>query len=183
MPLHEEVVNLLNQHYDVLEIINLIKYDCDLDALIKLLHQYREHVFEPRQRIIILHHDTDYYQTVHGEVQGNSMFNLFTLFSSFDIACEKIVFVTNNYGIQTELDRLARDICNSSSPLVIYTALWYDFPRTTNLIESNTPEPSDIKHVYCCLNRAQRQHRVITLCYLQELGLIPHGMISYLFAR
>jgi hypothetical protein len=178
--LHKEVTDLITTRFDVVETINLINYDCEIDTLVSLLSQYQDYVFGPDQRIVILHHDTDYYQVDSHKVEGNTMFNLFTLFSNFNIACEKIVFVTNHYGIQDEIDRLSVTICNSAAPMVIYTSLWYDFP-TLKDITSPVVLANSINNAYCCLNGVQRQHRILALCYLKELGLIEHGMISHSF--
>lgn len=180
--LQKEITELLNHRYDVLEMINLVKYTHDLSALISLLYKYHDHEFEFNQRIIILHHDTDYYQSIGPNAEGNTIFNLFTLFSNFNIACEKIIFVTNHYGIQEEINRQAIAICNSVPPAVIYTSLWYDFPTDKSIASPVVPETS-ITSVYCCLNGLQRQHRVLTLCYLSELGILDRGIISHSFKQ
>jgi hypothetical protein len=180
--LQQEAFDLIANRYEILETIELDEYDCDIPKLVNLLNQYQDFVFGVNQRIVILHHDTDYYPSIDGPVVGNTLFNLFTLFGHFNIACEKIVFVTNHYGIQNEINHLAATICNSVAPTAIYTSLWYDFPSVAD-VPAQARMSDNITSVYCCLNGQQRQHRVLTLCYLQEYNLLKHGAVSYNFKK
>ena len=181
LPLQQEISELINNRYDVLETINLVEYDCDINQLVILLRQYQDFVFESNQRIVILHHDTDYYQN-SGVPEGNTMFNLFTLLSNFNIACEKILFVTNHYGIEIEIEYLVKHIFNSTTPQILYTSLWYDFPKLVDITETKTVT-NKINSIFCCLNGIERQHRVLTLCYLKAYDLLRHGVISYFFKK
>lgn len=178
MNIKNSVIDIIQSKYQIVNVIELLVYDYQLNELAQKLHQYQNHTFDINDRILVLHHDTDYYPSLPSV--GNTMFNFFKLASNFSLPLEKIIFVTNHYGIDVEIEKLSKSICNSPAPEVIQTSQWYDFPDQDSLRNQLTPTDS-FSHVYSCLNGRQRQHRVFMLCKLQELGILQQGIVSYNF--
>lgn len=180
--LHNDVVKIVCDKYCVLEFVNLVDYDFDPESLASLLAKYCSYSFAANQKIIVLHHDTDYYPST--DAVGNTIYNFFRLCANFDISLENIIFLTNHYGIDKEIKKVSMNICNSSGPSVIYTSLWYDFPTTAEAPDKNfLSEPEKICKLYSCLNGQQRMHRVLTLCMLEQAGLLDQGIVSYHFGQ
>jgi hypothetical protein len=175
--IQQKVIDLINEKYKILEILDLVYYDCRLADLNQTLQKYQNHVFSPDERIIILHHDTDYYPE-NGSV-GNNMYNMFKLISRNGIPVEFVLMFTNHYGIKQEIQKLCKEILNQNTPQIIYTSLWYDFPQ--NLDTPPSINYQNIEHLYACLNGVERAHRVLTLCYLNQNDLLSRGMVSYHF--
>lgn len=173
------VLDLIEQKYSIVEIIDLLDYDFELDALATTLHKFKNYKFENNQRIVVLHHDTDYYPS--GESVGNTVYNFFRLCSNFEIPLDKILILTNHYGIEKEIKKISKSMCNTQSPKVICTSQWFDFPN----IDDNNTKSSDhnVEYLYCCLNGYRRQHRIMTLCFLEHYKLINKGIVSYHFDR
>lgn len=172
----QSVLDIVSARYEILEIIDLVQYDHQLDQLDQLLSKYNDYTFLDHQRIIILHHDTDYYPD---NGVGNNIYNLFRLLARNSVPLEFIIMFTNHYGIKSEISNLCRHITNQLPPRVVYTALWYDFP---NDLENLPPLVyQNIEYLYTCLNGVERAHRALTLCYLQQKDLLSQGMISYHF--
>jgi hypothetical protein len=179
-PLHNDVVEIVCNKYRVLEFVNLFNYDVDPESLASLLVKYHSYSFAANEKIVVLHHDTDYYAST--VAVGNTVYNFFRLCTNFDISLDNIIFLTNHYGIDEEIKKVSMNICNSSGPSVIYTSLWYDFPTASEVQDKNFLfDPKKICKLYACLNGQQRMHRVLTLCMLEEAGLLDQGIISYHF--
>jgi hypothetical protein len=171
----QEVVDIVNARYTVLDIIDLAQYDFQIEKVDQLLSKYTNHTFSVNERILIFHHDTDYYTSV--ESSGFTVYNLCVLLHRHQIPHEFLIMFTNHYGIEKEVAHLSEQVCNSASFKVVYTSQWYDYPDQS---VSNNPVPV-IENLFCCLNGHGRGHRVLTLCYFKEHDLLSHGTISYHF--
>lgn len=175
--INQEVIDIVNSRYEILDIIDLLKYDYQLDKLDQLLSKYNNYIFSKNQRILILHHDTDYYTTT--TAIGFTIFNLFVLLNRYCLAQEHFIMFTNHYGIKDEIAYISRQICYADPLKVIYTSQWYDYPKinSSNTISYKTTT----KNLFCCLNGINRAHRLLTLCYLKKYNLLNLGMVSYYF--
>ena len=177
--LNKEVQELIHKKYNVLEYIDLV-HGINVEYFINILSKYHSYKFTANERIVILHHDTDYYPSLTSV--GNATYNFFRLCANFNISLDHLLFVTNHYNIKKEIQTLAKNICNSNNINVIYTSQWFDFPSDEDI---NQAKPSvnqyNIDSLYICLNNQQRLHRLLTLCMLVEYDLIDHGVITYHF--
>lgn len=179
--LHQDVFDVICNKYCVLKVVALVDYDLDPESLASILVKYCSYNFDSDEKIIVLHHDTDYYAST--SAVGNTVYNFFRLCANFDIALDNIIFLTNHYGIKEEIKKVAASVCNSDKISVIYTSLWYDFPTVAETQKKNfLCEPEKICKLYSCLNGKQRMHRLLTLCLLEDAGLRDQGIISYHFS-
>lgn len=174
----QEVLDIVNARYEILDIVDLVEYDYQLDKLDQLLSKYSNYVFLKNQRILILHHDTDYY--INKNSTGFTLHNLCVLLNQYRVPTESLIMFTNHYGIKEEIAQLSKQLCNSNTLTVIYTSQWYDFPDSSIVSEPNH-QSANIKNLFCCLNGVNRIHRLLTLCYFQKYNLIDAGTISYHF--
>jgi hypothetical protein len=177
LSIKNEVLDIVNDRYEILDIIDLVSYDYQLDKLDQLLSKYNNHVFLKNQRILILHHDTDYYITA--SATGFTLYNLCVLLNRYQLPAECLIMFTNHYGIKDELAHLMEQICNSNPLKVVYTSQWYDYPDSA-VVPANL-QVTNIKNLFCCLNGVNRAHRLLTLCYFQKYNLLDAGTISYHF--
>lgn len=171
------VIDLIKEKYRIVEIIDLINYDTNLKDMDSVLSKYANVEFENDQRLIILHHETDYYQSLNSV--GNTIYNFLSLCSEYLIPLEKIIFLTNHYGLREEISHWSKQICNDVLTNVIETAQWFDFPDDAQVLETTYSYHTD--YLFCCLNNKKRKNRLLTLCMLKEQGLIGQGMLSYHF--
>jgi hypothetical protein len=178
--IQQSVIDLIASKYQIIQILDLVKYCGDPEALALDLEKYYNYTFDCNQCLLILHHDTDYYPSPKGV--GNMIYNLMRLFANFLIPLDRVIIVTNHYGIDKEIIKVADTICNSNAPKVIYTSQWYDFP-TIDQISKLVPTEVTVNYLFCCLNGVQRQHRIMTLCMLAEYQLLDNGIISYRFGN
>lgn len=181
--LNKEICELIDEKYNVLEYIQLVR-GVDVNYLINILTKYHSYEFASNERIVILHHDTDYYSNLclSTELVGNSVYNFFRLCANFNISLGNLLFVTNHYDIEKEMQTLAKNICNSDSVTVIQTSQWTDYPSNKILNQAAlSTDQCDIDSLYVCLNHRQRFHRLLTLCMLAEYNLLDQGIITYHF--
>jgi hypothetical protein len=177
----KSVIDLIQEKYQIVDVIDLVDYSPDAESLAQVMEKFYDKEFGPTERLVILHHDTDYYPSP--TTVGNTVFNLFRLCANYLISLDHIIFLTNHYGIKDEIFSICKSICNTQSmPNVIYTSQWYDFPNASDMVVTNS-KFTDPQHLFCCLNNKRRQHRVLTLCMLQDHDLLDHGLVSYHFKK
>jgi hypothetical protein len=172
----QSVIDLIQQRYHIVDIVDLSEHVIEPESLAVCLSQHINAKFDSNQRIVVLQHDTDYYPRINSV--GNTLYNFVRLCANYQIPLDKVILLTNNYGVEAEIQSLARQICNEDTITVIYTAQWFDFPDMP--LQPHSPEVP-IKNLYCCLNGKMRQHRILTLSMLQEHQLLDLGVISYHF--
>jgi hypothetical protein len=179
LSLRKEVIDIVESRYEILDIINLFEYDSQLDKLDQLLSKYDNYTFSFNQRILITHDDTDYY--ISNSCPGFTLYNIFVLLHKHSIPHEFLIIFTNHYGIEDEVTQLSAQICNSDPPKVIYTLQWGDRVIDFSHVELPSNQLSKVKNLFCCLNGVNREHRLLTLCYLKEHNLLNQGIVSYHF--
>jgi len=179
MKLYSEAVNIITEKYTVLDFIDLVEF-LNPEDLAKKLVQHVSHSFLPNERLIILHHDTDYYESL--ESTGYYIYNFFRLCANYDISLNHVLFITNHYGIKSEIKNVEKQICNSSSITVVYTSQWYDFPKWEDIENAKEQHNTqEISMLYSCLNGQARMHRLFVLSLLKEKNLLDKGLVSYHF--
>lgn len=176
MRLNSQVLDIVRSKYKVVDIIDLYDVDRDMSRVLTMLEKYRDYEFKDHERLIFLHHDTDYYITL--DSSGFSIYNLIMILSHLSIPGEFVIMFTNHYGIEQEVNKQYKLFGNFSPMTVVYTALWYDFPYN---VEPTPSISGNIEKLYCCLNGKQRHHRMMLLCYLKEYNLLDNGIVSYFF--
>lgn len=105
--LTEKYKNALQSKYCVLDSFSLSNYDRDFESLEKHLADIVKSSYDPRDRIVIDHFDTDFY--IDEFPYGLGLYNLFTVFRKLDIPLYVMALVTNHHGIAKEINQLAPD--------------------------------------------------------------------------
>lgn len=171
----QEVLDIVSSRYEILEVIDLSLFDYQLNELSLVLSKYKNYEFFHNQRLVILHHDTDYYINEH--TPGFLLYNLCVLLNQYQIPHEFLILFTNHYGVKKEITELSNHICNADPFKVVYTSQWYDYSDDASTSDHITP----VENLFCCLNGVSRIHRILTLCYLKEFNLLDKGSVSYHF--
>lgn len=175
------VLDIVKSKFEILKIIDFADYNertFTLEQFEEVLASYQNYVFAPNQRILVVHHDTDYY--INTTSHGFMLYNFFVLIDRYKLPQEFFIFLTNQFGILPEINELSLNLCHSPTAMkVVYTPLWSFFPNTFN----DCIEDNEIENLYCCLNGVNRIHRLLTLCFLKHKGLIDRGMVSYHFSK
>ena len=115
---HPDFLQAIKQTCNVLDVFILHKYDYQFDQLRERLAAVKKDQFDPADRIIVVHFDSDYY--IHNQF-GINLINLFTLWQDLDIPLHAMLIYTNHIGIQREIDLLCKHRDPGDRPTVIET--------------------------------------------------------------
>lgn len=168
-----KIRNVLNLKYEILLYVDLLYNNLDLDLaqLHNLLSAFRDFRFSSNQRIIIIHRDTDYYCSDF----GFTLWNLYSLYSFYNIASEYTIILSAYRGIERESKKLAKQF-NIPPMQVIYCPYqWCPMPKDVNEMSSGIEQ---ITYPYVCLNGIPRAHRIYTLINLQCQDIIDYGLVT-----
>jgi hypothetical protein len=164
----------LKAKYNIIAEIDLYKLGNNPSRMYQTLRSaYKDH-YDPNDRILIYHYDTDFYQ--EGGGSGFIISNLMTCLNHLDISECFCLLLTNHYGISNEINQLSTNKIGMQI-----------FENNYTEIQTNpNPNPIDINvekivKPYICLNGAKRSHRVMVLCYLREHQLLDRGIVSWNF--
>lgn len=162
-----EFLNAIKEKYNVLDLFQLLNYDFCPEKLIERLTHVRKSKFEPNDRIIVVHFDTDYY--IHNQF-GIFLTNFFNIWRSLDIPFHNLLFYTNNFGIQQEINVNLKYQDPMDMPTVIETFL---NPLNYNANTYNVEPEIDVDlieyHGLSMMN-VPRSHRYALYNHLKDLS-------------
>lgn len=173
-PLWPMISARLQTKYNIIAEINLYKLGNDPGRLYQALASAYKDQYDPNDRILIYHYDTDFYYG-RGEA-GFIISNLMTCLNHLDISVCFCLLLTNHYGISNEINQ---GVTNEFGMQIF---------ENNYLLKQTDPNPNPIDinvdkivKSYICLNGAKRSHRVMFLCYLREHQLLDCGILSWHF--
>lgn len=174
--LRPSVTDILCSKYEVLEFLDLFDYDLNPASIGIAMNKFKHVKLRPYQRIIALHHDTDYYYSFN--VPGNNVYNLLVACNLVNFPLKHMILLTNHYGIKSEVEKAAMDLCGNSDIKVEYTSQWFDYPESEHY-DDRPNFDFNLEKTYTCLNGAPRSHRLLTMCMLKEYDLLDDGFITF----
>lgn len=168
--LTEKYYDKLSSVYNILDTIEFKEFDYNFDVLKDRLIQIKREQYNVNDRIIIQHFDTDYYDDKILRF-GLNLYNVMTLIAELDIPYFVIVFATNNFGLQQEIDQILKDHPREDRPKIIET-----FITTTHynsdLVEDLPVNTQEIKYAGLSMMGASRSHRYALYNYLNTNNLL-----------
>jgi hypothetical protein len=161
-----DFLSAIKQRYHVIDMFQIAEYDKDFDGLEKYLLAIKKHHFDPNDRIIVVHFDTDYYIQNH---YGIHLLNFFNVWKTVDIPLYTLLFYTNHVGIKYEIDTICQTRHFADQPTVIETFI---NPLNYSDATYNT-EPginsNQIEYHGLSLMGAPRSHRYALYNHLKHL--------------
>jgi hypothetical protein len=164
----------LKTKYNIIAEIDLYQFGKDPGRLYQVLASAYKNQYDPDDRILIYHYDTDFYYQDGGA--GFIISNLMTCLNQLDISVCFCLLLTNHYGIVNEINQLSTNKLGMQIFENNYTLAHASL--TPNPIDTNVDK---IVKPYICLNGAKRSHRVLFLCYLRDHQLLDCGILSWHF--
>lgn len=177
--LWEPTTKYIKEKYKIRAWFDLRPYDYTPQLFNNILKPLSGYNFAPNERVVITHTDTQYYMP--SSKVSFTLRNLHAALSHFLIPTEMILFFTNQYGIEEELNFLAQEFNfeNPIKPIVSF----YDVVGTTNTVLPIDLNENEINFSYSCLNGIERSHRSLLLSLLKENNLLDHGLVSTNFNK
>ena len=189
IPLHTEALDYIESKFNILLKLDVISFDHDWDLLIKNLKKIKVDVFQPNDRILICHMDTDYYDPLLPT--GVVTTNLVRCFNMLDIPLYLLLFVTNNYGIGAEFDLLLKNHHKMDRPTIIETLLTsslglveVDDATVNAAVDGTAPlNVEKIEKQGLCMVGRQRSHRVALINFFKNKNLLDKVALSVNFSK
>lgn len=117
----DEILNLLRARYNILGLWSFFDFDYDFTILRDRLFAIKKEQFDPHDRIVIEHEDTDFY--IKECSVGINVRNFFCVVRELDLPLYLFVFYTNHFGLQKEFDILCGSSNMNDRPTVIESFL------------------------------------------------------------
>lgn len=173
--LHPDAKKVLTESVNVVGELDLIHCDYDIAKMYTILAEFSGKEFGPRDRLVILQHDTDYYPSM--DSPGNIMFNLVQMLGHLDVSTDHCILLTASLSdrVQHEVNKLC-DLFN----LGYITVVPFSFYYVTKFdgIEEITVKPHK-NTLFNFLNGVPRTHRKTMYAWLEELDLVKYGALSW----
>lgn len=176
--LRNSTIQEITDQYELVDCFDFLLHDTNPSEFFTWAEQWKDYVFLPNQRILILNIDTDYYAGNQQAPLGNNNYNFFRCCHHFMIPTEFLIYFSATYGIHTEIFNICK-LFNLRSPTVIESVC---IPMlASQLVNPINYSTNKSNRLFICLNRGQRSHRILLLSYLASSNLLEQGYISYLF--
>lgn len=176
--LHKKALVLLESQFNIKFAMNCRDFDTQPTVLIENLLPFQNQTFSIKDKILLVHMDTDYYDTLLP--CGIIPINVIRIFKNLDLPLHAILFVTNHFGIKKEFDYLLIDHHHNDRPIIIETLLSPALiPETCDIDKEISFDAIEKSAV--CMMAQQRSHRVAFYNFLINNNLSDTIAISQQF--
>lgn len=176
--LRDSTIKKLTDQFELVDCFDFLLHDTNPSEFYTWAERWKDHMFLPNQRILILNIDCDYYAENQQSPIGNNNYNFFRCCQHFGFPTEFLIYFSATYGMHSEIFNICK-LFNVSSPTVIESIfIPLLAPQLVNPINYST---NKLSRSFICLNGESRSHRILFLSHLANSNLIDMGYISYLF--
>lgn len=160
-----EVLKVLQDRYNILAHLNFLQFDFDFTILRDQLTTIKKQEFDPTDRIIIEHQDTDFY--IKECSVGINLRNFFCVVFEIDLPLYLFVFYTNHFGLTKELDMLCQTQHVKDRPTVIESFLSTRHHDPTKIMPVDFNVDA-VEFNMLCMMHLTRSHRNAVYNALQD---------------
>jgi len=174
--LTDKYFNKLSSHFNILDVINFLAFDRDFNVLKDRLAELNQESFGEKDKIVITHFDTDYYDSNFLKF-GLNLYNFFSVIDEMNIPHFVFVICTNHFGISKEIEEINKNHDPDDKPIVIETFLSskHYCSEVVNDIPVNI---ESIQRPALSMMGARRSHRFALYNFIKQSGLIDKIEIS-----
>ena len=158
-------LQLLSQRCNILGGAVMQEIDHDFESVAAWLHSLHRDQFDPLDRIIVVHQDSDYYLPNR---YGINLNNLFETWTNCDIPVYTMLLYTNHFGLREEVDQICQWRKIQDRPTVIEVPI-------TEYPGADFPDPAlaadqIVLHAVSMMAGSPRSHRFALYNHLQHLS-------------
>lgn len=179
--LRDSTMKKLQQQFNIVDCFDFVQYDADPENFYRWCAKWKDYVFGPKDRILILNIDCDFYTGTQTVPVGNNNWNFFSCCVKFQLPTEFFLYFSASYGQHQEVNYICQQL--HLTPPAIMESICIPLLTAETNIESIDYNIDSIKKHYVCLNRMMRSHRAMLLCYLDHHQLLQDGLVSYNFTK
>ena len=149
------IQNFIDQPIQVLATIDLVEVDHDMGSVYQMLSDLKKDKFEPDEKIVILHNDTEY--MYYGNPLGFTMHNLLRCWQALDIPYSVMVVVSNHNQLNTAVESFI--VSPNDQPTIINSIVNnISYSNIKDLITADFTK--DFKYPALSLLGIGRSHRI-----------------------
>lgn len=174
--LTDKYFDKLSFHFNILGVINFQEFDYDFDVLKDRLTSLNQESFGEKDKIIITHFDTDYYDCNFFKF-GLNFYNFFSVIDEMSIPHFVFIICTNYFGISKEIEEINKNHDPDDKPIVIETFI----TSTHYCSEVVNDIPVNIENIQrpaLSMMGAPRSQRFALYNFIKQSGLIDKIEIS-----
>ena len=173
-----EITSTAHSKYKIVAELDFLVFDQYPEKMFQYLASLRKDHYEPNERIVVYHYDTDFY---FNDI-GFTLYNFLMCLKFLDISPSVILMFTSHQGLEQEVKKF-------------YSRYYHDFDYQNDhmtVVDSNytlvqsprNPVATDIdveliNKPFMCLFGGKRSHRVFFLAALAEHRLLEQGICSW----
>lgn len=173
--LNNNIKEYLYQKYNILYHTNFLNFDTDYELLYRDLLAIRKESFNRNEKIIIEQFDTDFYD--NSMICGLHNRNTIECIRAADIPFFSIIFITNNYNLDKELEHLINKEIESF-PIVLKTvSSKYSILEKYNSVDVNAYKI--VKPAVCCMAGSKRSHRSSIYSFIKNKNFFEKISVTY----
>jgi hypothetical protein len=167
---------MIPSQLEILGEIYLAQYDRDLEMLYRKLVSLRRDRYEPYQKIVIVHEDTEYF--FPNCLTGITTHNLMLLINYVDIPLSAIVFVTlHDQFAESIKSFITHDDDKPEVHVPLVTA--QNYHNIKNILNDKIEPTKNIQHGLLCILGTPREHRMKLYQYLSFHSCLDKIVVNY----
>lgn len=161
----------------ILDVIDLLHFDSDLPGLRDRLQKLKKETFSPKEKIVILHFDSEYYY--QNCPLGFQTHNLFSIWRSLDLPYSVMTLIHNQAGSERGIKDFIMH--PADSPTVINVLVnKCSFRHIEKYIQPiSVPKSLDF-FAMCLMGGTPRAHRIALMQYLSKNNLLKTVKTSFM---
>ena len=169
------VAECLKKYFNIISVIPIVDYDCQLEKLYNVLAGIKKDKFDPQDRIIFIFDDTEYY---YKNRYGFTLYNLQKILYDLDIPNYFCIILTHQSYIKQDSSAVCRDLgCDTNiDTFDLCIDHYYLDINTIPKIDFNFEK---IEKPFIFLSRTTRKHRTALFSLLENDYLLDKGIISF----
>lgn len=173
----------LSQHYRIVGELDFLDVNYDAVGVYRHLASLHRDHYDPDEKILIYHYDTDCYGVAH---YGVMLYNFLQSVRSLNISPSVFIVLTSHHGLSQEIERYFlthyHDFDIKNDHMLVFESNYQQLqsPPQADPVDIQVEK---ISHAYMCLCGQQRAHRMYVLCSLQDQGILDQGLCSWHFYK
>jgi hypothetical protein len=162
-----EYLAAFQQVYNIIDVFQFVEFDHDYTWLIQRLLSSNKKIYDAKDRIIVVHFDSDYY--IRHEI-GLTLTNFFSVWRQLDIPLHTMLLYTNHIGLGREVDTLCRLDHVNDRPTVIETIINPGNYLSQGWVDEPNINADAIQYHGLAMMANPRSHRFAMYNHLSDLG-------------
>lgn len=180
----QSIEHHLRTNYNVVGEVDLYHACTEPLQVYQALANAKQPYYQPEDKIIVYHYDTEYYYSKNAV--GIGLYNFLSSLHALDISPSVCILMTNHYGFTKEISAFYKEYYPThdyTNDCVTVVESNYQQMQTPVTVQDTSIAIEQIAYPYICLSGIKRPHRVLFLCLLKQANMLDQGLVAWHFAH